>query len=280
MRWVLVAMRPLCAPFWLLLACASLCAQPPEAKHARVELIAESTGVTPGQRLLLGVHFQLEKDWHLYWVNPGDSGQPPVIRWRLPATFSTEAVQWPRPEKLKSSQSADYVYKDDLLLMVPVKVAPGVSSSSPLNIGASVNWLICREVCIADHAQLHLALPVSSAPVADTRYKQLFDQARKLLPRAWPAAWKTTAISRKDDFVLSIETGKTLHEAEFFPLEFSQIENGAPQILNPTARGARMTLKKSDQLLKPLSKLKGVVVFKDGAAYELAAPVAVRGSIK
>jgi DsbC/DsbD-like thiol-disulfide interchange protein len=273
-------MRSLWAPFWLLLACTSLCAQPPEAKHARVELIAENTGVTPGQKLLLGVHFQLEKDWHLYWVNPGDSGQPPVIRWQLPASFSAEPVQWPRPGKMKSSQSADYVYKDDLLLMVPVKVAPSVSSSSQLNIGANVNWLICREVCIADQAQLHLALPVSSTPAVDTRYRQLFDQARKLLPRTWPAAWKATAISRKDDFVLSIETGKTLREAEFFPLEFSQIENGAPQILNPTPRGAKMTLKKSDQLLKPVSKLKGVVVLKDGIAYELSAPVVAHGSIK
>lgn len=275
-------MRLCWAPFWLLLGCASLCAQPVEAKHARVELIAENTGATPGHKLLLGVHFQLEKDWHLYWVNPGDSGQPPVIRWQLPSGFSAEPVQWPRPEKLKSSQSADYVYQDDLLLMVPINVAPGFSNgSTPLNLGADVNWLICREVCIADHAQLHLALPISSMPVADHRHAQLFDRTRKLLPRAWPVLWKATVISGKDDFVLSIEMGKTLREAEFFPLEFSQIENGAPQILNPTARGARITLKKSDQLLKPVSKLTGVLTLKDGSAYQVAAPVvAARASIK
>jgi thiol:disulfide interchange protein DsbD len=271
------AMRLLCYPFLLLLGCPSLFAQPVEAKHARVELIAENTGVVSGQKLMLGVHFQLEKDWHLYWINPGDSGQPPVIRWQLPSGFSAGEAQWPRPEKLKSSQSADYVYQDDLLLMVPVNAPSGLSSkSAAINMSAGVNWLICREICIADRAQLHLALPVASTPAFDPRHAQLFGQARQLLPRAWPSTWKATAISNKDDFVLSLQVGKTLREAQFFPLEVSQIENGAPQPLEVTARGARITLKKSDQLLKPVSKLRGLLVMRDGRSYEIVAPVAAQ----
>jgi thiol:disulfide interchange protein DsbD len=244
------------------------------AKHARVELIAENTGVTPGHKLLLGVHFQLEKDWHMYWINPGDSGQPPVIRWQLPSGFSVEEVQWPRPEKLKSSQSADYVFKDDLLLMIPMTVPSSLNSNSPaVDLNADVSWLICREICLADRARLHLALPVSSTPSPDKRHTQLFGHARQLLPQAWPARWKATATSNKDDFVLSIKAGKPLREAEFFPLEFSQIDNGAPQPWRVTAQGARITLKKSEQLVKPVSTLRGLLVTRDGRAYELAAPV-------
>src|SRR5947207_4611144 len=268
-------------PCLLLLGCASLFAQPVEAKHARVELIAENTGITPGRRLLLGVYFQLEKDWHLYWINPGDSGQPPVIRWQLPSGFSAEGAQWPRPEKLKSSQSADYVYKDDLLLMVPVNVPSGASGkSATITMSADANWLICREICIADRAQLHLALPVSPASSLDTRHAQLFDRARQRLPRAWPARWKAAAPSGNEDFVLSLQVGKPLREAEFFPLEFSQIENGAPQPLKVTAQGARLTLRKSDQLLKPISKLKGILVISGGRAYEIVAPISPAASIK
>jgi thiol:disulfide interchange protein DsbD len=267
-------MRLFCYPCLLLLGYASLVAQPVEAKHARVELIAENTGVTAGQKLLLGVHYQLEKDWHLYWINPGDSGQPPVIRWQLPSGFSAGEAQWPRPEKLKSSQSADYVYKDDLLLMVPVNVPSGLSSkSATMNMSADAKWLICREICLADHAQLHLALPVSSTPSRDPRNAQLFGRTRRLLPRAWPATWKATATSSKDNFVLSVHIGEPLREAEFFPLEFSQIENGAPQGLKVTAHGARITLRKSEQLLKPVSKLKGLLVMRGGRAYEIVAPV-------
>ncbi|HEV3315389.1 MAG TPA: protein-disulfide reductase DsbD domain-containing protein [Candidatus Angelobacter sp.] len=269
-------MRLLCYSCLLLLACAPLFAQPVEAKHARLELIAENNGVTPGHQLLLGLHFQLEKDWHIYWINPGDSGQPPVVQWRLPSGFSAGEVQWPRPEKLKSSQSADYGYKDEVLLMVPVHVPPDLknNSTASISMGVDAKWLICREVCIADHAQFHLALPASSTPLPDKRYTQLFANARKLLPKAWPAAWKATASSGKDDFVLSIQAGKPLREAEFFPLEPSQIENVAPQPLHVTARGVMITLKKSEQLVKPISKLKGLLVLPGGTAYQIVAPVA------
>jgi thiol:disulfide interchange protein DsbD len=260
-------------PYLFLLCCASLFAQSVEAKHARVELIAESTGVTPGHKLLLGAHFQLEKDWHLYWINPGDSGQPPVIHWQLPSGFSAGEAQWPRPEKLKSSQSADYVYKDDLLLMVPVEVLSSFNSKSPVDLDADVNWLICREICLADRARLHLALLVSSNSSPDPRHAQLFNHARQLLPRAWPTGWKATATSNKDAFILSIKSGTPLREAEFFPLELSQVDNGAPQPLRATAQGAKITLKKSEQLVKPVSKLRGLLVMRDGHAYEIIAPV-------
>jgi thiol:disulfide interchange protein DsbD len=272
-------MRLLCCFCLWLLGCSALLAQPVEAKHARVELIAENTGVTPGHPLLLGIHFQLEKDWHIYWTNPGDSGQPPVVLWQLPSGFSAGEIQWPRPEKLKSSQSADYGYKDEVLLLAPVHVPFDLknrdlknSSTANLSISADTKWLICREVCIADHAQLHLAL-AASTPSPNKNHAQLFARARKLLPKARPATWKATAISGKDNFVLSIQIGKPLREAEFFPLEASQIENGAPQPLEVTARGARITLRKSDQLVKPIPKLTGLLVLPGGNAYQITAPV-------
>lgn len=58
----------------LLVGCLPLVAQPVAANHARVELIAERAAVASHQRLWLGVHFQLEKGWHIYWINSGDSG--------------------------------------------------------------------------------------------------------------------------------------------------------------------------------------------------------------
>src|SRR5713101_8575753 len=106
---------------------AGLCsrgAETREARHARVELLSQSTAVAPNQKIWLGVHFSLEKDWHIYWQNPGDSGQPPVFRWQLPTGFVAGGVQWPRPQKLKHSSVADYGYQDSAMLLVPVR-APG-----------------------------------------------------------------------------------------------------------------------------------------------------------
>jgi DsbC/DsbD-like thiol-disulfide interchange protein len=76
-----------------------------EAKHAHVELVADPQ--TTGS-MLAGVHFQLEPGWHIYWINPGDSGQPPAFYWTLPLGATAGEVQWPRPERLQTGAKINF----------------------------------------------------------------------------------------------------------------------------------------------------------------------------
>jgi hypothetical protein len=66
--------------------------------------------------------------------------------------------------------------------------------------------------------------------------------------------------------------GHPVKEAFFFPLQPNQIENTAPQIVRPTEAGFAITLKKSDQLLKPIRRLQGVLLLKN-QAYSVDTPV-------
>ena len=49
-------------------------------------------------------------------------------------------------------------------------------------------------------------------------------------------------------------------QAGFFPLVDSEIQNAAAQQFEALAIGFRLTLRKSDQLQKPIARLKGVLV--------------------
>src|SRR5262245_6055422 len=113
----LLLCRNLRGSAWLFIVLASLAtvvAQPVRTKHATIELLSRQTAIVPGKDSLVGVHFVLEKGWHIYWVNPGDSGQPPVFKWQLPEGFSAGEIQWPHPERMQNtSQLADYGYHDD-----------------------------------------------------------------------------------------------------------------------------------------------------------------------
>src|ERR1700756_3752431 len=53
--------------------------------HGTLELIAEKQWIAAGHPFNLALRFELEKGWHVYWVNPGDSGEPPRVTWDLPA---------------------------------------------------------------------------------------------------------------------------------------------------------------------------------------------------
>src|ERR1700722_6253984 len=98
-----------------------------------------------------------------------------------------------------------------------------------------------------------------------------------------PSGWKVQAMQQGSQFVLDLDTGSQEMKAIFFPIEEDQIDNAAAQAVAPTARGLRITLKKSDQLLKPISVLKGVIVLGSagngaaapGRAFEISVPVVV-----
>jgi DsbC/DsbD-like thiol-disulfide interchange protein len=243
-------------------------------QHARVELLALQRSVKPGSDVLLGVRFILEPGWHIYWINPGDSGQPPSFKWQLPAGFSLGDVQWPRPERIKPSKElVDYGYHDEVLLPLTIHAPLHPSSLTPAEFGADVKWLVCREVCIPEHAQLRLMLPIGTAAKAHEQNASLFEKARKLLPQPMPRTWKASVTSTKDEFLLTIHAGKPIARAEFFPLDPGQIDNPAPQKLQSSTMGFAMTLKKSDLLVKPITVLRGVLVIPGGPAYQIEAPV-------
>jgi thiol:disulfide interchange protein DsbD len=258
----------------VLLTTAAAGAQQRSARHARVELLARQASVKPGSDLQLGVHFTLEKGWHIYWINPGDSGQPPSFKWNLPPGFSADEIRWPRPERLQPSKElVDYGYDGEVLLPFTVHAPSAISNRAPVEFSAEAKWLICREVCIPEHAELKLSLPVASAAGVDQQHAQLFERMEKLLPQPLPSNWKLSFASTKDELVLTIHAGKPIAKAEFFPLDPGQIDNPALQKLQPSHSGAILTLKKSDLLLKPISVLRGVLVIPGNPAYRIEAPL-------
>ncbi|MGH9729948.1 MAG: protein-disulfide reductase DsbD domain-containing protein [Candidatus Acidiferrales bacterium] len=246
--------------------------------HTTVTLLSDRHVIAPGERLYVGLRFQMEKGWHIYWLNPGDSGEPPRVQWQLPAGFHAGAIEWPAPEKLTAPSIVDYGYENEVLLIAPLTVPATLKTGGSATVAAKVNWLVCREICIPGKGQVSLTLPVNkairkqkgSAPSADVA---MLLAARAKVPKRPPASWKVFATAGKDDFVLTVETGKRESAAAFFPLETEQIKNDAAQALTPFSKGVRLKLQKSDGLLKPISVLKGVLTLGTRRAYEIAAPV-------
>jgi DsbC/DsbD-like thiol-disulfide interchange protein len=263
-----------------LLACASCAFGQASATgpHTTVTLVSDRGSLTPGGHVLVGLRFQMEKGWHVYWENPGDSGEPPKVQWQLPAGFHAGAIEWPTPEKLTAPSIVDYGYENEVLLMVPVSVPARLKSAGDETVSAKVNWLVCREMCIPGKAEVSLALPVNTASDktksgGNSAASALFRETHAKLPLRAPANWKVSAIAEKDDFVLTVETGKQEPAATFFPLDAEQIKNDAPEAATPFADGVRLRLQKSDGLLKPIAQLRGVLEFGSGRAYQIIAPV-------
>jgi len=250
----------------LLLCAAHAGAQSPENSHAKVELIAEQSKAPPGKPLWVGLLFRLDPGWHIYWQNPGDSGEPPEVQWQLPAGFSAGAIRWPQPIRLVTGTVVDYGYEGRVLLMVPIKGPLALHSTRMPSVSADVKYIVCREICIPGKAHVTLAAP----PGGDWGpWRALFAQARQQLPR--PAPWSVTAEASKSQFILTVRGAPQVPSVMFFPLEPNQIDNASRQEFEPTRSGFRLRLKKSDLLVKPITSLRGLIVLGPGRAFEVGA---------
>ena len=271
-----------------------------------MELIAEKQWLPAGGSVDLGLHFQLDKGWHIYWTNPGDSGEPPRVEWQLPSGLTAGAIEWPKPQRFQTSSSiVDYGYVDRVLLIVPLHVNADAAARPTADIGAAVKLLICsHEMCVPGKAQLSLTLPVKSQPAPDGRSADLFRAARKSLPQPAPANWKLSVLDTRDsslvlkadfgrqagahqsvDAQTSDGVGHPITQTFFFPLTESQIENAAPQQLQSSANGFQLTFRKSDQLLKLTARLKGVLVFSSDSSgvehcYAIDVPISFPAAVR
>lgn len=87
----------------------------------RVRLVPESHAVVRGSSTWLAVELTPAPGWHIYWRNPGDSGQPPKIAWTLPPRVSVGATSWPAPQRLSTGGVTTYVYERRATLLVPLR---------------------------------------------------------------------------------------------------------------------------------------------------------------
>lgn len=259
------------AAFFTFAACAS--SQSSAPNHARVDLIADQGAITPDRPSWVGLLFHLDKGWHVYWRNPGDSGEPPRVEWKLPAGLRAGAIEWPRPIRLGAGTVIDYGYENRVLLMSPIHVMQGTSPLSTLSLSADVRYIVCREICVPGRASLSLAVPLTAEQsVHLTEWRGIFQETRTQLPKPAPATWKISALSQKAEIIVSVKGLRESHVL-FFPLEPSVIDNSASQKVVQTVDGFQITLQTSDQLLKPVPVLKGLLAFDDGGTFQIAPPV-------
>jgi thiol:disulfide interchange protein DsbD len=255
------------------------------SQHAKVELVAANDAVAPGENAWIGLHFVLDPGWHIYWQNPGDSGEPPRVQFQLPAGFHAGQIEWPAPQRLGSGTVVDFGYSGEVLLIIPLAIPANAVPGTHQDLAATAKWLVCREICIPDQAQLGLTLNIVARPSpAGSAAQPLFAHYRKLIPTPVPSNWSVKAISQGDDLILSVETGKPEEHVVFYPFLPDPIENSAPQAATHLAKGVQLKLHKSDQQVKPVTTLKGVLVLGDpqvsannsagnSSAYRIAVPV-------
>ncbi|HJT25124.1 MAG TPA: protein-disulfide reductase DsbD domain-containing protein [bacterium] len=248
--------------------------------HVKVELLPEQNSITPGGSVTVGFHFRMARGWHIYWKNPGDSGQAPSINWTLPDGFTAGDILWPTPQLIPLNSLADYGYTNEVFLMVPIQAPPNVKPGHLERLTAHVRWLVCNEICIPGDTSLNLRFQVHKRKsTVKTRNEFLFQNARRNQPQDLPDGWKIYGSVGKKDFRIGVETGGPVAKtttAVFIPLHQNQIEAAPSQVFHASGNSFQLTVRKSDQLSSDVKTLDGVLVIKEKKAtrgYDVSIPL-------
>lgn len=136
---------------------------PPGNEHASVRMVCSTDALVPGGETLLGLTFEVEEGWHLYWRNNGDSGMPITFDFEAPQGVEIGEARWPVPERYpQMGFLLDYILEDEVTLVFPVRASAELGAES-IRITADVRWLVCEEMCLPGEQEVSLDLPVRAS---------------------------------------------------------------------------------------------------------------------
>ena len=159
----------------------------------KVELFCDRTSIRPGETFTLAAKLTVEKGWHIYWENPGDSGIPTRITISGPPGFSIGDPQSPAPVREEAEGDiVTYVHTGEAVFLSEVQAPKDLASiskeaGSKAMFVLEAHWLVCQETCYPGAGKAKLEVPLAGKGAAEpaAANEKLFADARAKVPRPW-----------------------------------------------------------------------------------------------
>ena len=133
---------------FLLFFCIAINAVTVDTGHANVSLVKFESVQGEQTKNLIGIRMDMQKNWHTYWKNPGDSGGPIKVNWSHNDNISISELYWPTPSLIPYEPLMTYGYKN--FVIFPFEIINSNNKNS--FIEASIDFLICDDVCVPEKA--------------------------------------------------------------------------------------------------------------------------------
>jgi thiol:disulfide interchange protein/DsbC/DsbD-like thiol-disulfide interchange protein len=257
-------------PRLFLAAIALVCLSAPlaadEPSHVKVSLIPDVRTIAAGTPFSVAVLLKMDPRWHIYWINPGDSGAPTEIKWSLPPGFDAGPIQWPHPQRIELPPLVSFGYEGEAALLVRITPPRDLKVGERVTLAAHVSWLECEELCVPGEATVNAVVGTGPDVESDPTRARFFSDARARLPLD-SGDWRFAAGPGRG-FVRMTATPpvwlkEPVAEAEFFPETSGQFSNGRSAW--DRGDGAYvMDLPLSGESTATVRRLTGVLVSKSG----------------
>ena len=148
--------------------------------HAEISIIGETNILSEPGTINLGYKFVFTPGWHTYWINPGDSGGPPVIQSKQIKGWQIYQNLWPGPQTIEYPPLMTYGYENEVVFPFNLEITDLKDNETDINI----KFLVCDDICVPEEANLKLILKNKILNIEE-RPNEL-EKWRKLVPVRGP----------------------------------------------------------------------------------------------
>ncbi|MGQ9818448.1 MAG: protein-disulfide reductase DsbD domain-containing protein [Candidatus Kapaibacteriales bacterium] len=121
-----------------------------------LRLISSHKEISAGDTILCAIEAIMKKGWHIYWINPGDAGEPTkfFITTNINPT-DTLTPFYPIPRITNTEGVVTFDYFNEVIFPFKI-IIPKNFNKDTLEIYVTAQWLVCREKCITGKTKLNL----------------------------------------------------------------------------------------------------------------------------
>ncbi len=241
--------------------------QQASAPKVGAEIVLPYRTVVAGDEFPVGIRLTVEERWHIYWMNPGDTGIPTNIKWTLPEGWQVNRLTYPTPHRYDDEGMVSYTHEGQVDFVAWITAPEQLKLGGGFDIKADVNWLACIQSCVPGSATVSGRVTVGSNVVRDPKAMEKLDAMRSSLPKVWQGE---TVVRREAEGDLDATfSGVAAREGFFFAESAEVVEPGALQpVATGVANGIGLRLKKSPYARTVAKRLRGVLWLKDSSGVE------------
>ena len=243
---------------FLLFFCIAINAVTVDTGHANVSLVKFESVQGNQTKNLIGIRMDMQKNWHTYWKNPGDSGGPINVNWSHNDNISISELYWPTPSLIPYEPLMTYGYKN--FVIFPFEIINSNNKNS--FIEASIDFLICDDVCVPEKAFIKTNLQDIKTD------SSLHDWFLKV-----PAQTLPVKASLEKDFInIRFSSPFNVTSAIFFVDNQDIVEHASDQILSKEENNYLLKVKKIVDA-EPFANLSGVISINNNESFIIDAEI-------
>ena len=238
-------------------------------RHIEARLESEIATPAPGQRVRLAFVLRAEPGWHGYWVNPGDSGAPPSVKWTIPEGAVGGELLHPAPKTLTVAGLVSYVHEGSYALLSELRLPRAARPGTVLPVTATLNLLACsNEACVPETKTLDLQLTIGDGK-AQPATKRQFDSLAARLPRRIAGVAEAKVVNGQLTISMDAPRGMNPDAARLYPLSNDHFEPSSPQAAR--TENGKLIVTVPTRLTSPPARLDAVLVGVGGTSFAVSA---------